>query len=166
MGPFGAGGREEVGGAGLFHQLTSVHEHDTLGDPLGEAHLVGDDHHGHAVLGERAHDLQDFVPQLGVQCGKVLVDTTSALQLQEASYAAVFYVPRADAKMDRLTKTQHSTHCPFKGDASYFTVKDEPAAEGENAVWTYETPFDEVASIKDGLAFYGNKLTIKATPAS
>lgn len=94
--------------------------------------------------------------------GKVLVDTTNALELKEASYPAVFYVPRADAKMDRLTKTAHSTHCPFKGDASYFTVNGN--AEGANAVWTYETPFDEVASIKEALAFYPNKLTIKATP--
>lgn len=97
--------------------------------------------------------------------GNVLVDTTRALALQEAKYPVTYYVPRVDTKMDRLTKTSHSTHCPFKGDASYFTVADQPSAIGENAVWTYETPFDQVAEIRESLAFYGNKLTIKATPS-
>jgi uncharacterized protein (DUF427 family) len=91
--------------------------------------------------------------------GAVLVDTRSALELKEASYPPVFYVPRSDTKMERLTKTSHHTTCPFKGEASYFSVGAE-----ENAVWSYETPFDEVAPIKDALAFYPNKLTIKATP--
>ncbi len=96
--------------------------------------------------------------------GKVLVDTTHAFALQEAKYPVTYYVPRADTKMERLEKTAHHTTCPFKGEASYLTVKD--MAAGENAVWTYETPFDEVADIREALAFYGNKLTIKATPAA
>jgi uncharacterized protein (DUF427 family) len=94
--------------------------------------------------------------------GKTLVDTRRALELREASYPPVYYVPRADTKMERLVKTTHSSHCPFKGDASYFSIADAPS--GENAVWTYEAPFDEVVSIRDALAFYRNKVTIRVEP--
>jgi uncharacterized protein (DUF427 family) len=64
--------------------------------------------------------------------------------------------------MASLTKTSHHTQCPFKGEASYFSIGSD--AEGANAVWSYETPFDEVADIKEALAFYPNKVVIKATP--
>jgi uncharacterized protein (DUF427 family) len=89
--------------------------------------------------------------------GKVVADTTRALALREASYPAVYYIPRADADMSLLTATSHSTHCPYKGDASYFTI----AADGrdaENAVWSYEQPFPAMAEIKDYLAFYPNRV--------
>jgi uncharacterized protein (DUF427 family) len=59
--------------------------------------------------------------------------------------------------MERLERTSHSTHCPFKGDASYFSLKGGP----DNAVWSYETPFDEMAVIKEYVAFYPNKVTIE-----
>lgn len=96
--------------------------------------------------------------------GEVLVDTRNALALQEAKYPVVYYVPRSDTRMERLTKTAHSSVCPFKGTASYFSVEGQPAAVGENAVWSYETPFDEVAGIREALAFYGNKLKVRAEP--
>jgi uncharacterized protein (DUF427 family) len=86
--------------------------------------------------------------------GEVLADTGDALAMQEGSYPVVYYFPRKDVKMDRLARTAHSTHCPFKGDASYFSLKDGP----ENAVWSYEQPYDEMAAIKDYLAFYPNKV--------
>ncbi len=89
--------------------------------------------------------------------GQIIADTTQALRLQEASYPAVFYIPRADAKMDLFTKTSNATHCPYKGDASYYSV----AAGGktaENAVWSYETPFPAMAEIKEYLAFYPNRV--------
>lgn len=91
--------------------------------------------------------------------GAALVDSTHALELREASYPPVYYVPRADAKMAAFEKTEHHTHCPHKGDASYFT-----AGGAENGVWTYETPFEKVAPIKEHLAFYPNKFVIKVTP--
>jgi uncharacterized protein (DUF427 family) len=91
--------------------------------------------------------------------GETIVDTRNALELREASYPPVYYLPRADTKMAALERTSHSTHCPYKGDASYYSVGGE-----SNAVWTYETPFDLVAPIKDSLAFYPSKLTITATP--
>ncbi len=89
--------------------------------------------------------------------GHVVADTTKALRLQEARYPAVLYIPRADAKMDLLKKTHHATHCPYKGDASYFSI----AANGktaENAVWSYEQTFPAMAEIKDHLAFYPSRV--------
>jgi uncharacterized protein (DUF427 family) len=90
---------------------------------------------------------------------KTVVDTTRALTLFEASYPGVQYVPREDADMSLLTRTAHKTHCPYKGDASYYSV----AVDGrtaENAVWTYEQPFPEVKQIAGYLAFYPNRVEI------
>jgi uncharacterized protein (DUF427 family) len=89
--------------------------------------------------------------------GRTVADTTRALILKEAHYHSVYYIPRADADMALLTRTTHATHCPYKGDASYFTI----SAEGrtaENAVWSYETPYPAVAGIKEHLAFYPNRV--------
>jgi len=89
--------------------------------------------------------------------GETIADTTRALILYERGHVPVYYLPREDVAMDRLSRTDHSTHCPFKGDASYFSV----AAGGqvaENAVWTYELPFDECTGITDYVAFYWNKM--------
>ncbi|HEY7997882.1 MAG TPA: DUF427 domain-containing protein [Pseudolabrys sp.] len=89
--------------------------------------------------------------------GTVIADTTQALTLKEASYPAVQYVPRADTNMDLLKATAHASHCPYKGDASYFSIE----ASGriaENAVWSYQQPFPAVAEIKDYLAFYPNRV--------
>jgi uncharacterized protein (DUF427 family) len=96
--------------------------------------------------------------------GKVIADTRSALVLKEASYPAVQYIPRADADFALLQRTDHATYCPYKGDASYFTIStgDAPA---ENAVWTYEAPYDAVAEIKDHLAFYPDQVEIREEPA-
>ena len=89
--------------------------------------------------------------------GDVVADTSNAITLQEASYPAVQYIPRDDAKMDLLVRTDHTTYCPYKGDCSYYSI---PAmgARGVNAVWTYENPYDAVASIKGHLAFYPERV--------
>ena len=90
----------------------------------------------------------------------VIAETSRALSLKEASYPAVQYVPRADAKMELLKRTERVTHCPYKGDASYFSI----AADGktiENAIWTYETPFPAMAEISGYLAFYPDKVRIE-----
>jgi uncharacterized protein (DUF427 family) len=88
--------------------------------------------------------------------GTVIADTTRALELREASYRPVLYVPRADATMAHYTRSTHATHCPYKGDASYFDLPGAP-----NAVWSYEAPFPAMAEIKDHLAFYPNHVTIE-----
>jgi uncharacterized protein (DUF427 family) len=96
--------------------------------------------------------------------GAVVADTTHALELREASYKPVLYIPRADAKMEHYARTQHGTHCPYKGDASYFSLAASGAA-AENAVWTYETPYPAMAAIKDYFAFYPNHVSVeRASP--
>jgi len=93
--------------------------------------------------------------------GEVIADTKQALRLKEADYPEVFYVPRSDARMDQLQRTEHKTHCPFKGDASYYSLK----GGAENAVWSYEQPYDEVLEIREHLAFYPNRVgSIKVEP--
>ena len=86
--------------------------------------------------------------------GEVIADTQNALRLEEGSYPAVYYLPRIDVKMERLVRSTHHTHCPFKGEASYFSLSGGP----ENAVWSYEKPYDEMAQIKDLVAFYPDKV--------
>ena len=89
--------------------------------------------------------------------GFIVAETTRALTLREATLPPVQYIPRSDVRMDLLDRTEHASHCPYKGDASYFTV----TAGGlvrENAVWSYENPFPAVARIKEHLAFYPNRV--------
>ena len=89
--------------------------------------------------------------------GRVVADTREALNLREAAYPPVVYVPRKDVDMSLLARTDHATYCPFKGDAAYYSIP----AGGErsvNAVWTYEAPYEAVAAIKDHLAFYPNRV--------
>jgi uncharacterized protein (DUF427 family) len=86
--------------------------------------------------------------------GEVIADTRDALALKEGDYPVVYYIPRKDVKMDRLERTEHGSYCPFKGQASYFSVKGGPA----NAVWTYENPYDDMLAIKEWLAFYPDKV--------
>ena len=86
--------------------------------------------------------------------GKVLADSRGAIEMKEGNYPAVLYLPRQDVKMERLVRTAHTTHCPYKGDASYYSIVDGP----ENAVWSYERPYDEMQDIQGLLAFYPNKV--------
>jgi uncharacterized protein (DUF427 family) len=89
--------------------------------------------------------------------GKVVADTTRALTLQEASYPAVQYIPRADVDMALLQRTDHASYCPYKGDASYFSI---PAGgdRSVNAVWSYEHPYPAVAAIQAHVAFYPDRV--------
>ena len=89
--------------------------------------------------------------------GHVIADTQNALTLKEASYRPALYVPRADANMSLLAPTDHRTHCPYKGDASYFTISVD-GRTAENAVWSYEQPYPAMAEIKEYLAFYPDRV--------
>ncbi len=89
--------------------------------------------------------------------GTTIADSANALVLKEASYPAAFYIPRADAAMEALTRTDNASHCPYKGDASYFSIS-AGGKSAENAVWSYEQPFPAMAEIKDHLAFYPNRV--------
>jgi uncharacterized protein (DUF427 family) len=91
--------------------------------------------------------------------GRVIADTRGALTLREASYPPVQYIPRADIDMDLLDRTAHATHCPFKGDATYFSLKVDGRVS-ENAAWSYEAPHPPVAPIREHLAFYPSRAEV------
>jgi uncharacterized protein (DUF427 family) len=98
--------------------------------------------------------------------GRVIADTQDALTLREASYKPVQYIPRKDVDMALLARTDHTTHCPYKGDAAYYSI---PAGSerSANAVWTYETPHPAVAAIAEHLAFYPDRVdAIEERPAA
>ena len=84
--------------------------------------------------------------------GKVVADTRRALTLQESTYPAVQYIPIEDVERSLIERTGTATYCPFKGDASYYSI---PAggAKSVDAIWVYEQPHDAVAEIKDHVAF-------------
>lgn len=87
--------------------------------------------------------------------GRVVADSRNALTLQESNYPAAQYIPRADVDFSLLERTDHETYCPYKGDSNYYSLK-AGDVQAENAIWTYEKPYDAVASIKDHVAFYPN----------
>ena len=88
---------------------------------------------------------------------ETVADSTRAQYLRESKHLPVYYFPLADVRQDLLVATDHSTHCPFKGDAAYWTVR-AGDREAENAVWTYPMPYDEVAEIKDHVSFYWDRM--------
>jgi uncharacterized protein (DUF427 family) len=92
--------------------------------------------------------------------GHTIADTRKALTLKEASYRPVIYFPREDVDMAFLTRTDLSTYCPYKGDASYYSVLMDGRL-AENAVWTYETPYPAMETIRDLVAFYPNQVEIR-----
>jgi uncharacterized protein (DUF427 family) len=89
--------------------------------------------------------------------GETIADSTDAHLLFETRHLPVYYFPCADVRLDLMTPTDHHTFCPYKGTASYWTIKvgDRMA---ENAVWGYPEPFEEVAAIGNFLAFYWNQV--------
>ena len=89
--------------------------------------------------------------------GKIIADTHDALTLREASYPPVQYIPRRDVDMAALTRSEHTTYCPYKGDASYYSIS-AGGARSVNAIWTYEEPYEAVAAIRDHLAFYPDRV--------
>jgi uncharacterized protein (DUF427 family) len=91
--------------------------------------------------------------------GRIVADTRRALTLKEASIPPALYVPREDTDMTLLERTDHATHCPYKGNAAYYSV----VAGGRtaaNAAWTYENPYPAMARIKGHLAFYTNRVEV------
>ena len=92
--------------------------------------------------------------------GAVLGESAEALELSEGSYAPVIYFPRKDIGMSFLEQTETVTHCPHKGDATYFTVSG-PDGEIKDAAWSYEAPLDQVTEIAGHLAFYTDKVAVE-----
>lgn len=88
---------------------------------------------------------------------RVVADSRKALTLKEASYPAVFYIPRGDVDMTLLTHSTHKSFCPYKGEASYYSIASD-GERSENAIWSYEDPSDAVSEIKGYIAFYPDRV--------
>jgi len=89
--------------------------------------------------------------------GRVIADSRDALTLREATYPPVLYIPRQDADMSQLERTDHATYCPYKGDCAYFSIP-MGGVRSVNAVWSYEAPYPAVAEIAGHLAFYPDRV--------
>ena len=89
--------------------------------------------------------------------GTIVAESPGALLLEEKGYSPVYYLPRDDADMSLLVRTEHYTYCPYKGDCSYYSISI-GGSQSENAVWTYERPHEAVASIREYLAFYPSRV--------
>jgi uncharacterized protein (DUF427 family) len=91
--------------------------------------------------------------------GHVIADTDDAVILREASYRPVYYFPREGVEMSLMGRTDHHTHCPYKGDASYWTIAMDGRA-AENVAWSYEDPFPAAMAVKDMIAFYPDRVEV------
>ena len=89
--------------------------------------------------------------------GVTVADSVNAIALAEADHPLVYYFPQSDTQMDLAHRTSHSTHCPFKGDASYWSLEVN-GRRLENVLWAYETPFDDAVAIKGHVAFYTDRV--------
>ena len=91
--------------------------------------------------------------------GTPVADTVAALALQEADYPTIYYIPIADVRPEVLKPSDHTTYCPFKGDASYYSIATEQG-EVRDVVWYYGEPYPAVAAIAGHVAFYANRVDI------
>jgi len=89
--------------------------------------------------------------------GRTVADSRNALSLQEADYPAVLYLPREDVEQSLLERTDHTSYCPYKGDATYYSIPI-GGEKSVNAIWTYESPHPAMAQIKDYVAFYPDRV--------
>ncbi|KQO53114.1 MULTISPECIES: DUF427 domain-containing protein [unclassified Methylobacterium] len=92
-----------------------------------------------------------------ILAGTVIAESGAALVLREAAYGPVYYLPRADARWEHFTPSARRSHCPYKGEASYYTLTVGNTVRAD-AVWSYEAPFPAVAEIRDHLAFYPDRV--------
>ena len=94
--------------------------------------------------------------------GMTIADTEVALRVEETGHGPVFYVPEKDVRVDLMHPTDHHTHCPYKGQASYWTIELSSTSgakqHSENAVWAYPSPYDEVSGLAGYYAFYPNRV--------
>jgi uncharacterized protein (DUF427 family) len=89
--------------------------------------------------------------------GETLIDTVGASMLYESSLPPVLYVPLRDVRQDLIEPTSHTTHCPFKGDASYWTVSAGDRVE-ENVLWGYREPIASAPWLSGHVAAYWDRI--------
>jgi len=92
---------------------------------------------------------------------RIIAKTDDALVLRESTYPAVYYLPLEAVDADVLEPSAHETYCPFKGDASYYSLRN-GGSLSEDAVWSYVTPYDAVSEIAGHVAFYPDRVEITA----
>ncbi|MCV7301722.1 DUF427 domain-containing protein [Mycobacterium barrassiae] len=92
--------------------------------------------------------------------GEVVAESDNALTLQESTYPAVQYIPKADVVQSSLRESDTQTYCPYKGEASYYHVVTNAGDTVEDAIWTYEAPYPAVAAIAGHVAFYPDKAVV------
>jgi len=93
-----------------------------------------------------------------ILAGEIVLATPTHLELQEANYPIALYLPRNELDVSRLERSEHTSWCPYKGEASYYHLRRANGTRSENAVWSYETPFPAVAEIKSALAVYPDRV--------
>lgn len=113
---------------------------------------------GWATKPEHRVDIHPDSTRLRVSFGgQVVADSSATLRIEETGHGPVHYFPEKDVRVDLLKKTEHSTYCPFKGHASYWTIE-AGGKSSENAVWGYRTPYDEMTKLGGYYAFYTSRV--------
>jgi uncharacterized protein (DUF427 family) len=97
---------------------------------------------------------------------EVIAETDRALEMHEAAYPPVFYVPLDDVRQDLLRQSDHHTYCPYKGEASYYDVIDGDGSDLSDVVWYYGHPYPAVAEIEGHVAFYADRVSVAVSAAS
>lgn len=114
---------------------------------------------GHRKYRDHTTRVRPFAGRVTVEVDdETLAVSTRALQLDETGYERVFYLPDSDVLVDKLSRSDSRTHCPFKGEASYFAVRRDGALV--DVAWTYPKVYDEVAPIAGYVAFYADRAVI------
>ena len=117
-------------------------------------------------LPDYAVDINESNVDLRVEwAGVCLAQTSKALIIKETKHADVYYIPREDVDFQFLNATDHSTYCPFKGHANYWSASNEEEI-ADNLVWSYEDPYAEVSGLRGYLSFYPDRVQIRVSPAN
>ncbi|MDZ7734720.1 MAG: DUF427 domain-containing protein [Gammaproteobacteria bacterium] len=107
--------------------------------------------------------LEQARTRIRVYAGDTLIaDTGQALELHETGYPVRYYIPRHAINMDSLVRSETVTHCPFKGDATYYSLKADDNVLAD-AAWSYEQPFADMAMITNMVAFDPDRVDIRTS---
>lgn len=116
---------------------------NSIGEPIDPEHVI-------CVQRSGKHVVVEFG-------GEVIAESHNTLALIETAYPEIYYFPAADVRMEFLQPTTTSSHCPYKGDASYWSIHTDQK-ELIDAAWSYRHPLQECPEIKDHIAFYADRM--------